>query len=279
MALKPERILRRLVPSGARLTYNPVFKIAVNAADWPVRRFFPEFRALPPNHLRIRVGVRNAVFRNQLNHLISPARFWMFAFANDWCDLDSTIIDIGCGCGRYAASLRDLSMGDLSYRAHYYGVDIDTEMIAWCKDHFDAPRFTFFQATGRSVTYHQGSGSEKPYEIPLPDATADFVFSTSLFTHLLEHDLANYVVEIGRLLRPGGCAVHSFFSLDHLPTSYGGRHTFRFAYGEARVESLRQPEAAVAYRDDYIATLFAQAGLDEVTFLGGEQRTVLARRS
>jgi SAM-dependent methyltransferase len=166
----------------------------------------------------------------------------------------------------------------MGFRAHYYGIDIDAEMIEWCKNHHDAGRFTFFRATGRSVTYHQESTSNAPYVIPLPDASADFVFSTSLFSHLLEHDLANYVAETSRILRSGGHAVHSFFSLDHLPLSYGGRHTFRYTSGEAHIESPRQPEAAVAYYDNYIATVFAQSGLDDVIFLGGEQTFAVAKK-
>jgi len=166
----------------------------------------------------------------------------------------------------------------MRFRAHYYGIDIDAEMIEWCKAHHDAGRFTFFLATGSSVTYHQTSGSNAPYMIPLLDASADFVFSTSLFSHLLEHDLANYVAETARLLRVGGYAVHSFFSLDHLPLSYGGRHTFRYTSGAAHIESPRQPEAAVAYSDSHIANVFAEAGLGDVTFLGGEQTFAVAKK-
>ena len=47
-----DRALRKLFPSTSKLTFNPVFRAAVNAFDIVPRLVFPEYRALPPNHLR-----------------------------------------------------------------------------------------------------------------------------------------------------------------------------------------------------------------------------------
>jgi len=275
------RTLRRLFPSVARLTYNPLFRVAVNAADWPSRLAFPEFSSLPPNHLRIRVGVGNRFLFNQFLYLVGPKNYWMYVFANGFCALDSTIVDIGCGCGRYASHLRDLNVGSVRFRGRYYGIDIDSEMLEWCRGNFDSERFSFLQATGRSRAYNRPEEADSPYQLPLPNESVDFVFSTSLFTHLLERDLVNYVQETHRLLRRGGFTLHSFFSLEHPPSTFGGRHTFRGRIGEAYVESQRQPEAAVAYSESFIRDVLHSSGLSSVAFLaspGQLQPFAIARK-
>jgi hypothetical protein len=65
-----DRALRKLYPSTSKLTFNPLFRAAVNAFDVVPRLIFPEFRSLPPNHLRIRIGVGNRILNNQ-THLVA----------------------------------------------------------------------------------------------------------------------------------------------------------------------------------------------------------------
>jgi 2-polyprenyl-3-methyl-5-hydroxy-6-metoxy-1,4-benzoquinol methylase len=58
-------------------------------------------------HLRIRVGVANRIFANHVYYLNQAKDFWLHAFLSGPCRLDSHILDIGCGCGRFAHHLRD----------------------------------------------------------------------------------------------------------------------------------------------------------------------------
>lgn len=262
-----DRAVRKWIPSLSKLTYNPIFRTVVNAFDFPLRALIPEFRSLPPNHMRIRVGVGNRLLFNHLSYLVGPKSFWMYAFARGWCNLESTIVDLGCGCGRYAYHLRELEFGGGRFTGRYYGIDIDSEMLAWCRSHFDQDRFRFLQATDKSLSYNRPQGAEEPYRVSLESAEADLVFSTSLFTHLLEPQLVNYIEESFRLLRPGGWSVHTCFCLDHLPPTYGDRHTFSHKKGSARVESLRQPEAAVAYREQFLIETARHVGFSECGML------------
>src|ERR1700733_5641561 len=122
------RLLRRIVPSSSRLSYNPAFKLAVNTADLIPRAIWPEFRALPPNHLRIRVGVGNRFFSNQVFYLRQAEAFWLYCFENGFVTSDSIIVDIGCGCGRFAHHLRDYKFKNSRWTGTYLGVDIDREL-------------------------------------------------------------------------------------------------------------------------------------------------------
>jgi predicted SAM-dependent methyltransferase len=100
------------------------------------------------------------------------------------------------------------------------------------------------------------------------------VVSNSLLTHVLEGELENYIRESYRLLRAGGAIMHSHFNLDYPPATYGTRHTFQHAIGNARVESMEQPEAAVAYRTEYLFRVARDVGFRDCEIVhmpGGAQ--------
>lgn len=267
MKARIERAVRRRVPSISLLTYHPVVRLALDTVDLPSRLLIPEYRSLPPNHLRCRVGVGNRLIGNQPAFL-STWKFWFWTYVKGWVDLDSTVVDIGCGCGRYAHSLRSFRIGSTHYSGDYVGVDIDSEALAWCRANYDPMQYTFLQSPHESSSYRGGDADAKGTRA-IPPETADFVFSTSLFSHLLERELAEYLAESSRMLRSGGYCVHSYFSIDRLPPTYNGRHTFRHRLENSYVESRRQPTAAVAYHDDFVVQLADDRGLELVAIESG----------
>jgi len=268
-----DRAIRKLFPSTSRLTFNPLFKLAINATDIVPMLIYPEFRDLPPNHLRVRIGVGNRILNNQVHFLVHARDFWMFAFTEGLANAKSSILDIGSGCGRWAHWLRDYNFRGRRFTGLYVGIDIDAEAIAWCEKHYDPERFRFHHSTHSSVSYNQ-RGEAAQYRIPEPDGTMDLVVSNSLLTHVLEAELENYIRESYRVLRPGGAIMHSHFNLDYPPATYGTRHTFQHAVGNARVESIEQPEAAVAYRTDYLFKVARGVGFKDCEIVhipGGAQ--------
>lgn len=259
-----DKVLRRFAPSISALTFNPFFKYSVNIADTPLRLLFREFRSLPPNHMRLRIGVGNRILTNQTRYLQDSVNFWIDAFANGRFRLDGIALEIGSGCGRYAHLLRDFRMGQVRFTGVYIGVDIDQEMLAWCSRHFDAERFRFHLSGDASSSYRNKGEQSAPQMIAEPDGSVDFVFSRSLFSHLLENQAARYLAESYRLLKPGGVASHTFFCIDFPPPTFGVRHTFSHQLGKTRVESLKQPEAAVAYSWADIVAMGEEAGFEDI---------------
>src|SRR6185295_155788 len=87
------RSIRRLIPAVPALSRVKVLMWPLDLLDrllcWPYR----EFRALPPNHLRIRVGVGNRILFNAAQFRLMPINFWLDAIAAGRVTPDSRIVD------------------------------------------------------------------------------------------------------------------------------------------------------------------------------------------
>jgi SAM-dependent methyltransferase len=126
---------------------------------------------------------------------------------------DSAVLEIGCGLGRIAFSLRYyLDQGS------YDGFEIVPAKVEFLQRHF-APahaNFHFAWANVHNTHYNPGGiHSAATYRFPYEDARFDVVFAASVFTHMTPGNTANYFREASRVLRPGGRCLFSFFLLDH----------------------------------------------------------------
>lgn len=101
-----------------------------------------------------------------------------------------TLIDVGCGSGRLAMQLRDYLVGT------YVGIDVVPTLLQFAERTCERSDWKFYVAPGTSI--------------PEPDASADFVTSFSVFTHLLAEETYCYMAESARVLKPGGKLVFSF---------------------------------------------------------------------
>lgn len=111
------------------------------------------------------------------------------------------VLDVGCGIGRMARPLTAC----LDERGSYDGFDVDAAGVAWCVKIVTArfPRFRFRHRDVRSDRYNP-RGRIPPAELRFPygDGSFDFVFLTSVFTHMLPDDVDRYVREVSRVLDP-----------------------------------------------------------------------------
>jgi SAM-dependent methyltransferase len=113
------------------------------------------------------------------------------------------ILDFGCGYGRIALALNYYLGPD----ARYSGVDVSRPSIQWCNDIIAAkdPRYVFKHLDVAHEIYNP-TGFALPASTPLPYDTAsfDFIFATSVFTHMDKEMFAHFFGKLGRLLAPGG---------------------------------------------------------------------------
>jgi SAM-dependent methyltransferase len=236
---------------------------------------FPEFRQLPPNRLRIRVGVGNRILFNQSAFLEYGAGTFLGALKAGTLTFDSHIVDIGCGCGRFPHAL-----WRFGFSGRYDGIDVDREMISWCESFFDQEIYRFHFANVYSNVYNP-EGERESYRLPVDDGAADLVIGQSLLTHLLEDDLRNYVFESARALAAGGHMDMGVFCLEDMRDLdlLGGRWRFPHSVGSARVQSTEYPEAAVAYEKAFLTDLCHEAGFESVSIIrSSPQSRLFCRR-
>lgn len=169
------------------------------------------------------------------------------------------VLDIGCGIGRIALSLT----GYLAREGEYRGFDIIRDGITWCRENI-TPRYPEFHFEAIDIynrTYNPcGKRSAADFKFPYRDDYFDFVYTTSVFTHMLPADMENYLAESARVMKRGGRCMHTFFLIndDALYRMAQGMAIFNFIYkreGYLTVSKL-EPEKAVAYDEPWIRALY-----------------------
>ncbi|MDQ2686384.1 MAG: class I SAM-dependent methyltransferase, partial [Armatimonadota bacterium] len=120
-----------------------------------------------------------------------------------------------------------------------------------------------FQRTDVYNKYYNPGGilTASEYRFPFEDAEFDFVYLTSVFTHMLRRDVEHYLEEIARVLRPGGRCLASFFLLDERTNPGRARTGFPDAAEGCQLRSREMPEWEVAYEESEARLMYAQSGL------------------
>jgi ubiquinone/menaquinone biosynthesis C-methylase UbiE len=174
------------------------------------------------------------------------------------------VLDVGSGIGRMAIPLTKF----LTEEGCYEGFDIVAKGVEWCTQNITQryPRFRFQLADIYNKQYNPtGREIASSYRFPYDEATFDFAFLTSVFTHMLPQDMENYLSEIARVLKNDGRCLITYFLLNdeslNLTCSGRGNPVFKFDRGTYRIANEDTPEAATAYREDYILSLYAKYGL------------------
>jgi len=99
------------------------------------------------------------------------------------------VLDIGSGIGNLALGLTGYLQGG------YDGVEIHPEAVAWCQRAITPryPAFRFHRVDVASRAYNPaGVARASDYRFPFADRTFDFVFLSSVFTHMFPSDVEHY---------------------------------------------------------------------------------------
>jgi len=178
---------------------------------------------------------------------------------------DEHILDVGSGIGRKTLPLVDY----LDARGRYDGLELVKAGVDWCTEKYTSqyPNFKFHLIDVYNDLYNPaGKYKAAEYRFPFADEQFDFVVLNSVFTHMIAEEVENYLGEIARVLKPGGRCLISFFLLndESLRLIEQGRSTIelRHEIGPARALSSERPELAIGFREDYIARLYEQLGLE-----------------
>lgn len=174
---------------------------------------------------------------------------------------EAHVLDMGCGCGRMA-----IPLSDYMTKGTYRGFDVYAPAIDWCRENITNryPNFRFDHVDAYNSYYNpNGTIRADEYRFPYSDASFDFAFASSLFTHIMWRETENYIREAYRVLRHGGRALFTFCLLnpetEDLIANGKSRLKFRFKGDRCRVESADDPARVVAYEEQDIRSLFAGA--------------------
>lgn len=190
-----------------------------------------------------------------------------FGYLVDLGDLKphERVLDVGSGIGRVAVPLT----GYLGEGGGYEGFDVVPKGVHWCEENITPryPNFRFQVADIYNKRYNpEGEHRAEEYVFPYEDASFDFVFLTSVFTHMMPKGVRNYFSEISRVLRPGGRSLITYFLLNEesrgLVEEGASDWDFRHKRGKwCRVVDPEQPERAVAYDEQFVRRRYPEHGL------------------
>lgn len=243
--------LRNALPrSWRRFARRSYLRIADTADRW-----FGDDTLHPPRALMfIGDGDYEAVGNEFLGHFRTLGRL----------EPQHRVLDVGCGIGRMAVPLTRYLTRDGSYD----GFDIVPHGIAWCRRRISRrfPNFRFELAPIRNNDYNpEGALTAAQFRFPYPDRAFDFVFLTSVFTHMLPAEVENYLHETARVLAPNGRCLITWFLLNRESRQLiaEGKSTLPFAHplGDCLTVNLKLLEQAIAYDEVRVRAMYEACGL------------------
>jgi SAM-dependent methyltransferase len=170
-----------------------------------------------------------------------------------------SVLDVGCGQGRMALPLsRYLTTGQ------YRGFDVVSRGVNHCRRYIGRHCRNFhFAHTDIFNRHYNPFGTLKSVEFRFPyeNAQFDFLFLTSIFTHMLPAEVDHYLSEIARVLKPGGRCLITWLLLNSDSTalldSGSGKIQLPFNLEGCRVLIEDDPEATIAYPEPDVRQMYA----------------------
>lgn len=180
---------------------------------------------IPPKELRVRVGP----FDDADVFLASGHQTVELAKRMTRVSSSSDILDIGCGCGRFA-----LAVADILEDGTYVGLDPDREHINWCNETIASRngRFRFYHLDIDAPPYNE-RGRVRPEEVELPVSGAfDIVILSSVLTHMMPTAITHYLLKLSGLLESDGqCLLSALLLNDEAKQAIReGRTDFKFVH-------------------------------------------------
>ncbi len=184
------------------------------------------------------------------------------------------VLEVGCGIGRMALGLSAY----LAEGGSYTGLDVMQPALEVARSTFRAhpvaSRFVFRHLDVYNGWYNP-AGTMSARDVQLAqhvEGPVDFIFMTSLLTHLFPPDMAHYLEQCRRVLRPGGTVLATSWIMDDRTkaATRAGRAAIPFRELSGYwVESEANPEGALAHEESTLLAAIADAGLRIVRRIPG----------
>ena len=152
----------------------------------------------------------------------------------------------------------------------YEGIDIVAPSVQWYQRTYTSryPNFRFHFADIYNKAYNpDGKYKATEYRFPFETSSFDFVFLTSVFTHMLPQDMEHYPSEMVRVLKSNKRCLITYFLINpaaawKLINEGSSYYSFKYELPGCRVESVDTLEAVVGYDESNVRSLDANYGLN-----------------
>jgi SAM-dependent methyltransferase len=184
----------------------------------------------------------------------------------------TTLLEIGCGIGRLAHPLASVIT-----EGRYVGFDISRRAIEWLKTHYEPmlPNFQFDLIEAHNDRYNpKATTAADVIRFPYESQSFEMSCSFSVFTHMRLGEIAHYLVELRRVLVPGGIGVMTFFLItdeDQHPHLQNGKEFVQIEEGVYTI-SPELPERGIAFTDHLVYEVIADADLRIKEYVRGHWR-------
>lgn len=170
-----------------------------------------------------------------------------------------------------------IGIGDrFGWQNHYLGFDIQEPDINFCKANIEAqhPSFRFRHINLYNSHYNKnGTVSPESLRFPAKDKSIDFVFATSVYTHLDHKDSAHYLKETGRVCRRRTLSTWFILDDNFEAAKAAGKARYDFPFlgeGETCYQRENNPLDIVGHSINSIKRMHEAAGLRIVEIYAGE---------
>ncbi|MFY9725937.1 MAG: class I SAM-dependent methyltransferase [Bryobacteraceae bacterium] len=160
------------------------------------------------------------------------------------------VVDFGCGCGREARRL--LLQRDPP--ESYVGIDINREMIAWCRKNLRHKGFSFYHHDVWNVRWAPDNSKNRHLPIAHLSSGATLIEANSVFTHLHDDQARFYLEQMRLMLDPDGIirGTWFFFNQKCFPAMTEDQHTIFVSEADTT--------AAVYYDWSYFVSMTRRIG-------------------
>lgn len=254
-----KRFLYYLLPVSLRLFARRMYYLPVDIFDSVTGR---RPAGVPP---------RGKIFIGPGDYVKLGEKFLRYFIEIGGLKPDHAVLDIGCGIGRMALPLTTY----LNQNGSYDGFDIVKSGIDWCNKNIAGkyPNFRF-QYTGMYNQLYNTSDKvdASNFIFPYENNKFDFIFLTSVFTHMMPAEVEHYMKEIGRVMKPGAkCLISAFIincESEDLMIKKPTHMNFPVNKGFYRLHSAQVETANVAYDEEWFLEKLEKGGLklDEIKY-------------
>jgi cyclopropane fatty-acyl-phospholipid synthase-like methyltransferase len=184
---------------------------------------------------------------------------------------ESKVFDLGCGSGRMAYPFAQL----LDASGKYYGADVWQEGISICQQQFPQRTMEFHTIHANNNYYFDEFKPDTPNNFTLaflPDAELDLIFAISVFTHLIEEDVRDYLHEFKRTLKHDGCAYVTCFVIDQFFMDFVDANNIRPSFKEVAAghyQAYKGQDFFAGFTRRKWEELVAEAGLEIISLERG----------